>query len=336
MELALILAIGMALLFALTNGFLDAANAIATLVATRTARPGQAIALAAVFNLAGPFLLGGAVADTIAKVVTLPGNLAVEAIGAGLSGAVLWNFVARHRNIPSSSSHALVGGLVGVALLAGGPAAVHWGGLEGLRPVGVLGILGILALAPLLGLGLTYLLERPLLRLAQGLSGRAGRRLNRLQWGTSAWLSFAHGSNDSMKSVGIIAALLLASGQAHSLDISPLMILVASGALTLGTALGGWGIVRTVGRGIFPVRQLDGLASQTGSALIILAASTLGAPVSTTQVVSSSVIGSGLARGRWRHIDWQVVRAITTTWLTTMPAAALLGALFLPAWRLLG
>jgi PiT family inorganic phosphate transporter len=151
---------------------------------------------------------------------------------------------------------------------------------------------------------------------------------------TSAGLAFSHGSNDAQKAAGIIGALLLASGLTGSVE-PPIGYVVASSlALTLGTALGGWTIVRTIGRRIFPLRSIDGLVSQTSSAGVILAASIVGAPVSTTQVVSSSIVGIGVGRGRWRHVGWSIVRDIALAWVTTMPAAALLGAILLPLWKL--
>ena len=333
MEPALYLALALALLFALTNGFLDAANAVAALVITRVASPAGAILLAAFFNMAGPLLLGGAVADTIGKIVTVPAGEGVAVIGAGLTGAIAWNLFAHRRRIPSSSSHALIGGLVGVALVSAGMNAVQWGGLDGLKPYGVLGVLLVLALAPLLGLAVGYLLELPLLWLGKRLSRSGGRTLAQGQWLASGWLSFAHGSNDAMKSVGIIAALFVVGGQATELTVSWPMILAAAAALTVGTALGGWGIVKTVGQDIYRIRQLDGLVVQSGSSLVILAASAIGAPVSTTQVVSSTIVGTGIGRGRRRHIDWMVVRAILITWVTTMPAAAALGVVSLPLWK---
>ena len=152
---------------------------------------------------------------------------------------------------------------------------------------------------------------------------------------TSAFLAFSHGSNDAQKTVGIVAGLLFASGNATSLAAPLPVVLGASIALTVGTALGGWGIIKTVGRRIFPIRSLDGLVSQSSSASVIFAASLVGAPVSTTQVVSSSIVGIGIGRSRWRHVSWEVVREIGLAWLTTMPAAGLIAALSLPIWKLL-
>jgi inorganic phosphate transporter, PiT family len=160
-----VLAIGMALAFSFTNGFHDAANAIATLVATRAARPGQAVVLASVFNLLGPLLLGAAVANTIAKIVEIPGGRQdIIVIGAGLTGAVTWNFITWWRGLPSSSAHALIGGLVGAAIVEVGASAVNWGGMDGIHPVGVVGTLIAMAVAPIIGFGAALLLARIALR----------------------------------------------------------------------------------------------------------------------------------------------------------------------------
>ena len=331
----LALAIVMAFAFALTNGFHDAANSIATLVATRIARPLPAVAMASVFNLLGPLFLGAAVADTVGKLVTVDPAHGVPVIGAGLTGAVVWNTYTWRRNLPSSSSHALVGGLVGAALLDTGPGSVNLGPVQDGHLYGVLGVLVGLLVATSLGFLVALILERVALRATRRASARLRGPVRTVQWGTSAFLAFSHGSNDAQKTVGIVAGLLFASGNATSLAAPLPVVLGASIALTIGTALGGWGIIKTVGRRIYPIRSLDGLVSQTSSASVIFAASIVGAPVSTTQVVSSSVVGIGVGRARWRHVSWQVVRGIALAWLTTMPAAAIIAALSLPIWKLL-
>ena len=207
------LAVAFALAFALTNGFHDAANSIATLVATRGALPGQAVVLAGVFNMLGALLVGTAVADTIAGIVTVSGAEAVIVIGSGALGAVLWNLLTWWRGLPSSSAHALVGGLVGSALVEGGIGAVRWGGLDGWRPVGVFGVLIALAVSPLIGFALGF----AVVRLSRLVLRRATRRVRGpilgAQWGMAAGLSFSHGANDAQKSMGVIAALLLAAGE---------------------------------------------------------------------------------------------------------------------------
>ena len=249
MELGL--AIAFCIAFALTNGFHDAANAIATLVATRGARPGQAIVLAAVFNMLGALLVGTAVADTIAGIVTVAPDEAVEVIGAGVLAATLWNLLTWWRGLPSSSAHALVGGLVGSAFAEAGIDAIQWGGLDGWKPVGVFGVLIVLAVSPLLGLGFGLAFARLDGRLLRRATRRVKAPIRGAEWAMSAALSFGHGANDAQKAMGVIAALLLASGHIDTLSV-PLWVKFACGAaLTLGTAMGGWRIIRTIGRRIF-------------------------------------------------------------------------------------
>jgi len=211
----LVVAVLLAIGFAVTNGLHDASNAIATLVATRAATPLQAILLASVFNLLGPLFLGAAVADTIGGIVTVPPDVTVEVIGAGLAAAVTWNLVTWRLGLPSSSGHALVGGLVGAAVVEGGVHAINWGGIEDWRPVGVFGILIALALSPVLG-GVAALL---LIRAVRAVAHRATRRwrapVGAGEWGMSAALAFSHGANDAQKSIGVIAALLLAGGRSR-------------------------------------------------------------------------------------------------------------------------
>ncbi len=324
MDVGLVMAVALALGFAATNGLHDASNAIATLVATRAATPLQAILLAAVFNLLGPLFVGTLVADTIAGIVTVTPVDAVQVIGAGLVAAVIWNLLTWRRGLPSSSSHALVGGLVGAALAEGGLNAVNWGGMDGWHPVGVFGTLFALAISPVLGAIAALLVIRALRRLGRRATRRWQLVTSNGQWVTSAALAFSHGANDAQKSVGVIAALLLAEGRIDSLSTPAWVIPACAVALTAGTALGGWRIIRTVGQRIYRIESVDGLASQTASAGVILGASLAGAPTSTTQVVASSVVGIGGGRRRWRHVNWVTVRDMGLAWLITLPASALL------------
>ena len=329
MDVGLVVAIAIALAFALTNGFHDASNAIATLVATRGATPGQAVLLSATFNMLGAVLLGTAVADTIGKIVQVPDDKVVLVVGSGLAGATTWNLVTWWRGLPSSSGHALVGGLVGAALAEGGTSAVNWGGMDGLHPVGVIGTLVALFVSPPIGFAVGWVLIRVLRRISRPWTRRWRGPVIGGEWFASAALSYSHGANDAQKSMGVIAALLLGAGVTDSLVV-PLWVKVLTGlVLTLGTAAGGWRIVKTVGRRIFGIRPLDSFASQTASTSVIFSASILGAPVSTTQIVASSVIGIGGGRRRWRHVRWEIVREMLIAWLTTIPAAALLAVAFL-------
>ena len=254
-------------------------------------------------------------------------------IGSGVLAATLWNLLTWSRGLPSSSAHALVGGLVGSAFAEAGIDAIQWGGLDGWRPVGVFGVLIVLAVSPLLGLGFGILFARLDGRLLRRATRRIKGPIRGAEWAMSAALSFGHGANDAQKAMGVIAALLLATGHIDTLAV-PLWVKLACGAaLTLGTAMGGWRIIRTIGRRIFRLAAIDGFASQSASTAVILPASYLGAPVSTTQVVASSVVGVGGGRRRWHHVRWGVVRSIAFAWLFTLPAAAAFGAIMLVIWR---
>ncbi len=336
MDAGLVAAVLLAVAFAVTNGLHDAANAIAALVATRAATPKQAIVLATVFNLLGPLLLGAAVANTIGGIVTVNPSAANRVIATGLASAVIWNMGAWALGLPSSSGQALVGGLVGAALAQGGAAAVNWGGVHDGHPSGVVGSVVALAISPPLGalaaLGVMRLCRRSARRMTVHWRSpvRAG------QWATAAALAFGHGANDAQKSVGVVAALLLADGKISSLAAPTWVVVMCSAALTLGTALGGWKIIRTVGRRIYRIGPLEGLASTGASAAVIFGASVLGAPTSTSQVVASSVIGVGGGRRRWHHVRWEVVRRMGTAWLITLPATAIGAALLYELWGVVG
>ncbi|HZP30182.1 MAG TPA: inorganic phosphate transporter [Acidimicrobiia bacterium] len=328
------LAVAMALAYALTNGLHDAANSIAALVATGGARPSQAIVLATVGNVLGPLVLGTAVADTIAGIVTVSRGDVIAVVGAGLTGAVAWNFFTWSRGLPSSSGHALVGGLAGAALVDAGVHAVRWGGVtSGLRPVGVIGSLVALAVAPVAGFVAGFAVERLLRRSLARATDRVRPGVHAGQWLMSGLLAFGHGANDASKSVGVVAVVLLADGSIDTLHAPTWTKVACALSLSFGTMLGGWPIVRTIGRRIFRLRPVDGLALETGSSLVLLVSTVAGAPVSTTQVVSTAVIGVGAGRHRWRRIRWPVVREIAVTWLTTLPISAGLAAVALLPWR---
>ncbi len=333
MDAGLVVAIVLAVAYAVTNGLHDAANSIAALVATRAATPGQAILLASVFNLLGPLLLGAAVADTIGGIVHVPASAANQVIGAGLAAAVGWNLATWSRGLPSSSAQALVGGLVGAALAEGGVAAVNWGGVADGRPVGVFGTLIALAIAPPLGALAALLVIRAIRRLARRATRRWSVPVRGGQWVTSAALAFSHGANDAQKAVGVIAALLLANGRIQSLTAPTWVIVVCATALTAGTAMGGWPIIRTVGHRIYRIQSIEGLASTTASAAVILGGSVVGAPLSTSQVVASSIVGVGGGRVRWRHVHWEVVRHMLAAWVITLPATGALAAAVFAVWQ---
>ena len=335
MDAGLVVGIVLAVAFAITNGFNDAAHSIAALVATRAATPLQAIVLASGFNLLGPLLLGAAVANTIGGIVSVKPAAADQVIGAGLAAAVAWNLTMWSRGLPSSSAQALVGGLVGAALAEGGVDAVNWGGVHAGHPVGVIGTVISLAISPPLGALAALLMIRLVRRLARRATRRGAAPVRGGQWAAAAVLAFSHGANDAQKAVGVIAALLLASGRISSLAAPIWVTFVCAAALTVGTALGGWRIIRTVGRGIYRFQRIEGLASTGASAAVIFGASLVGAPTSTSQVVASSVIGVGGGRWRWRHVHWEVVRQMGLAWLVTLPCTGLLAAVVFELWRAL-
>jgi PiT family inorganic phosphate transporter len=258
----------------------------------------------------------------------------VAVIGAALTGAALWNVATWRLALPSSSGHALVGGLVGAALLDSGPGALTWGPVTNGHIGGVLGILSGLLLAATVGVLAALLVERLAIHVLRRATRRMVGPIRRVQLMTSASLAFTLGANDAQKTVGVMALLLFDAGRATSLAVSPGLILAAAAVLAVGMLAGGLGLVRTLGRGIFPLRSLDGLVSQGTSAGVLLASSLVGAPVSTTQVVGSSLVGVGLGRRRWRHVGWRVVRRIAIAWVTTPLAAGIISVVALPLWRL--
>jgi PiT family inorganic phosphate transporter len=331
MDAGIVLVIVLALAFAFTNGIQDAANSIATLVATRGGQPLAALAMATVVILAAPFLVGAAVAETVAGLVEVPPDDVVPVMASGLLAALAWNAAAWLRGIPSSSTHALVGGLAGAAIAAAGLDAVTWGGFDGWKPEGVAAVLVALAVSPILGAGAAFLALRGLRRALRRGTRRFTVAVRRAQWVASAALTAGQGANDAQKAVGVISAVLVAEGVAT--DVPAWAVAGAAAAMATGTALGGWRIVRTIGQRIYDLRSLDALASQTASAAVLLGASSVGAPISATHVVSSSVVGIGGARRRWGRVRWAVVEEVGVAWVTTLPATALLAAGVLTAWR---
>jgi PiT family inorganic phosphate transporter len=334
-EVLLIVVVVVGLAFDVSNGFHDSSNSIATLVATRGARPGPAIAMATVFTMLGPILVATAVAETIGGIVSLDQSQTLLVLCSALLAGLIWNVLTWYRGLPSSSSHALIGGLVGAGLVVAGPTSINWGGFEGLRPDGVAGALTGLAVSPLLGFAVAGVLAVLAARATRRATKRIRGPVLKGEWVTAAGLAFTHGANDAQKTMGVLTLALVAGGAIPSFVV-PLWVKIACGAaLTLGTALGGWRIVHTIGRSIYRLRPLDGMVGSGSSALIIGAASSLGAPVSTTHVVSSSVVGVGAAR-RARHVGWQVVRDMGLAWVVTMPVCAVLAGLLSAVGRSLG
>ncbi len=315
------------LLFDYTNGFHDAANIVATVIASRAMTPAQAVIIVGVFEFLGPLLGGTAVADTIGKFVALDGVaplLSLSILLCGLLGAIVWNLVTWYFGIPSSSSHALVGGLIGAVTVSVGSDHVVWGFSELLQGhvTGIVKVLAALLLSPLIGFWLGFLMHRLLTALLMAANPAANSRLRGLQFVTAAGLAFSHGANDAQKSMGILTLVLLLGGFIPRFEVPFWVMLACASAITLGIMSGGWRIVRTLGFAIYRVRPIHALGSQLTSATIILAASLGGAPVSTTHVVATSIMGIG-ASERPRAVRWAKAKDIAVTWIITIPGAAL-------------
>ncbi|MCB1692983.1 MAG: inorganic phosphate transporter [Pseudomonadales bacterium] len=335
-----IAAIVAVLIFDFTNGVHDASNMVATLVASRAMAPGQALSLVAVFTFLGPILGGTAVADTIGGFVDLSHMSTGDAIGivvSGIAGAISWNLITWYFAVPSSSSHALVGGLVGAVLIGANSGDVVWGisALHEHRLVGVTKVLATLFFSPLVGFAAGYLVQAAMRWMLRSASPGANQVLMKAQWVTAALLAFAHGTNDAQKGMGIITLMLVLGGMLGTFAVPTWVILASASAITLGTAIGGWRIVRTVGYGIFRLRPLHGLDAQLSSASVILGASLFGGPVSTTHVVSSSIMGIG-AYERPRAVRWNTARDIGLTWLLTLPGSACLAGVAYALFSIVG
>ncbi len=326
-----LLAIMIVLLFDYTNGFHDAANIIATVIASRAMSPVMAVAVVGSFEFLGPVLGGTAVADTIGHFVNLsdlPRHLSLTIILSGLAGAISWNLLTWRIGIPSSSSHALIGGLIGAVVLATGTDHVMWGFHDLIhgRFDGVAKVILALILSPILGFLIGFVFHTVMRYALRTARPGINRNLRLSQYVTAAGLAFSHGANDAQKSMGILTLVLLLGGYIPSFEVPFWVILACASAMTLGILSGGWRIVRTLGFAIYKVRPLHALDSQLTSAAVILSASLLGAPVSTTHVVATSIMGIG-ASEHPRDVRWGKAREIVTAWLLTIPAAAVVGAI---------
>jgi inorganic phosphate transporter, PiT family len=313
--LLLIVVIGLAIAFDYINGFHDTANAIATSVSTRALRPSHAILMSATANFVGA-LTGTAVAKTIASgIATTPsGDEGQIVVAAALVGAITWNLITWRLGIPSSSSHALIGGLMGAAIAASGVESLNGPGImeKVLVPLVASPILGVL-----IGFGLMVFLLNVFRRAHPK---RINDRFRRLQVISAAYMAFSHGSNDAQKTMGIITLALVAGGVLAEPTVPLWVILVAATAISLGTAAGGWRIIKTMGQRVVKLDPVHGFAAETTAATIIIGASTFGMPVSTTHVISSAIIGVG-ASDRFSAVRWGVAGNIVTAWVLTIPAS---------------
>lgn len=307
-----------ALIFDFLNGFHDSANIVATPIASRAMSPRRVLWLAALAHFVGPFLFGVAVAETIGKGIADPIHVTMPVVIAAMLAAVVWNVVTWYLGIPASSSHALVGGVVGAVVVASGFSAVQSSGLTT--------VLVALFLSPILGLLVGYLLMNLTFFLARGATPRINHFFKRAQVVTAVGLALSHGANDAQKTMGIITLGLVVEGMIDEFTVPVWVIALSAGAIALGTATGGWRLIRTLGGRIYKIRPVDGFVSQISGAAIILGAALLGGPVSTTQVMSSSIMGAGSAQ-RFTKVRWQVGYEMLIAWVLTIPVSGLLAAL---------
>ena len=311
--------IGVALTFDYINGFHDAANSIATVVSTRVLTPGQAVVWAAVFNFLAAFTFGTAVASTIGKGMIDLQVVTSTVIFGGLAGAIVWDLITWYIGLPTSSSHALVGGYAG--------AAIAKAGWQSLIPSGWTKTLVFIVMSPVIGMGLALIISIITLWIFRGFRpARVDKWFRRLQLLSAAAYSLGHGTNDAQKTMGIIAGLLVAAGYLREFFIPLWVILAAHAAIALGTLTGGWRIVHTMGSKITKLQPFGGFAAETAGAITLFGASSFGIPVSTTHTITGAIIGVGATR-RISAVKWGVAGGIVWAWVLTIPLSATVSAI---------
>jgi len=327
----LILVILVGLVFALTNGLHDASSVVATFINCGAASPKQAVAVASSFGLLGAILGGNLVADTISELTDLPTDTSLLIIlFAAVLGATLWNIITWRLGLPSSSTHALIGGMIGAVVVSSGYQHIAWGWSELIgsdhQITGIVKIVAALFLSPFIGFIIAFFLEKIVGFLLRNSKFQINKGIDRLQWLIVAGLSFSHGSNDTQKIMGIFTLALAAWG-GTAIQAAPLWVRVCGGiVMFMGTMLGGWSIMKTLGRGIFDIKPIHSLNSQLASLGSIFGASLMGAPVSTTHVVVGSIMGVGAA-DEYRMVHWEIVKEIVVAWCITIPLSALVSGL---------
>lgn len=316
-----------ALIFTLTNGLHDASSVVATMIACKAASPVQAILIASIFGLLGVFFSGNQVADTVSAIIKVsPSINLIHILIASLLGAVVWNIVTWRIGIPSSSTHALVGGLIGAAWIANGPDSILWGVSElfsgNHQVVGIMKVIVSLIFSPVLGFSIAYVIQKISMLLLRNAKFSINHTINKLQWIVAAALAFSHGANDSQKITGLISLALISAGVVNSHAVPPLIKIAIGLIMFLGTALGGWKIMKTIGNKIYDLRPIHSLNSMISSGTSILFATFTGAPVSTTHVVVGGIMGVGSA-DEYRMVNWNIGKEIVTAWFITIPCSAI-------------
>jgi inorganic phosphate transporter, PiT family len=316
----LIFLVMVALVFDFMNGLHDAANSIATVVSTRVLKPQYAVVWAAFFNFAAYFLFGLNVASTVGKGLIDPKLIDDAVVFGALGGAICWNAITWWGGIPSSSSHALIGGIVGAGVAKAGFSAIIWAGLSKTIYAILLSPFTGFLIAILLMIFVSWIFVKANPSWADGF-------FRKLQLFTAALYSLGHGSNDAQKTMGIISVLLLSHGMYDKFTVPPWVVILCYSAMALGTLLGGWRIVHTMGSKITRLTPMQGACAETAGAITLFMASYLGVPVSTTHTITSAIVGVGAAR-RVSAVRWNIAGSIVYAWVFTMPAAALMAALF--------
>jgi PiT family inorganic phosphate transporter len=312
--------VAMAVLFDFMNGFHDAANSIATVVSTGVLKPGQAVVFAAFFNIVAIFIFHLSVAATVGKGIVMPGVVDTHVVFGALVGAITWNFITWYYGIPSSSSHALIGGIAGAAIAKSGVAA--------LIAAGIMKTVVFIFVSPLLGFLLGSMM---MVAVSWGFRGfrplKVDKWFRRLQLVSAGAYSLGHGGNDAQKTIGIIWMLLIATGYTNATDASPptWVILICYLAIGMGTMFGGWRIVKTMGQKITKLKPVGGFCAETGGALTLFLATALGVPVSTTHTITGAIVGVGATR-RASAVRWGVAGTIVWAWILTIPASAFVAA----------
>lgn len=317
MPLLLIVVIVLALIFDFLNGLLGSSSIVATVIASRALSPRRALALTAAAEFVGPFLFGVAVAMTLGSGLVELALMNSAAILAAISAAIAWSLFTWFFGLPSSTSHALVGGLVGAALAAGGLSALH--------PDGLAKVVIALFISPVLGMAFGYLGLKALRFLTRDATPSINAKLKQWQLATALVLALSHSTNDAQKAMGVIAMGMVVTGHTTHFYIPWWVIALCAVAIGLGTAVGGWRLIKTFGAKFYKIRPVHAFGSQFSSAIVILGAGLLGGPVSSTQVISSAIIGAGSA-DRLSKVRWAVVRDMGLAWLLTIPLSALLAA----------
>lgn len=324
--------IGLVMFYDFTNGFHDAADMVATAIASRTMSPGRAIFIVCIFTFLGPLLGGLAVASTIGEFVNINGvanHISQSLIFSAILAAITYNFLTWKLGLPSSSSNSLTSGLVGAGIFALGSDYINWGfsSLVHGELVGFTKILIGLAFSPLAGFIVGFLIMKLFLKLLRRCSTRSKGLFLFTQYATVSWLAFSHGTNDSQKGMGIIGMLLLSNNLYSEFTIPLWVVFLCASSITAGTLFGGWTIIKTVGFGIYKVKLIHSITDQISAAAVILGSSLIGAPTSTTQVVTTSLMGVGAAE-RPKHVRWTVASSILKGWAWNIPVSFILGFLY--------